>query len=114
MPPEVPVVMGGPRMRACAGGALRRPIAMLQSVKIPGRTMARGRSRLSAWFGGALAMLAIAAPAQAAWPERPITIIVHFAPGGANDLLGRLIAAELAPVLGQGVVVENRPGANGN
>src|SRR5665811_1998301 len=52
--------------------------------------------------------------AQAAWPERGITIIVHFAPGGANDLLGRLIAAELAPVLGQSVVVENRPGANGN
>jgi tripartite-type tricarboxylate transporter receptor subunit TctC len=55
-----------------------------------------------------------AAPAHAAWPERPIAIIVHFAPGGANDLLGRLIAAELAPVLGQSVVVENRPGANGN
>ena len=53
-------------------------------------------------------------PAQAAWPDHPITIIVHFAPGGANDLLGRLIANELAPVLGQGVVVENRPGANGN
>jgi tripartite-type tricarboxylate transporter receptor subunit TctC len=59
----------------------------------------------AALFGG---------PAQAAWPERGITIIVHFAPGGANDLLGRLIAAELAPVLGQSVVVENRPGANGN
>src|SRR5262249_52340431 len=57
---------------------------------------------------------AAAAPTHAAWPERPITIIVHFPPGGANDLLGRLIAAELAPVLGQGVVVENRPGANGN
>lgn len=53
-------------------------------------------------------------PARAAWPERPIVIIVHFPPGGANDLLGRLIAAELAPVLGQSVVVENRPGANGN
>jgi tripartite-type tricarboxylate transporter receptor subunit TctC len=59
-------------------------------------------------------MAAATVPARAAWPERPITIIVHFPPGGANDLLGRLIAAELAPVLGQGVVVENRPGANGN
>jgi tripartite-type tricarboxylate transporter receptor subunit TctC len=60
-------------------------------------------------------LIAIAAmPARADWPERPITIIVHFPPGGANDLLGRLIAAELAPVLGQSVVVENRPGANGN
>ncbi len=56
----------------------------------------------------------VAAPAQAAWPERTITIIVHFAPGGANDLLGRLIAAELTPILGQSVIVVNRPGANGN
>ena len=48
------------------------------------------------------------------WPNRPITIIVHFAPGGANDLLGRLIAAELSPVLHQNVIVVNRPGANGN
>src|SRR5712672_3006255 len=65
---------------------------------------------------GALAMLcALAAgDARAAWPDRSISIIVIFAPGGSNDLLGRLIAAELAPVLGQSVVVENRPGANGN
>ncbi len=49
-----------------------------------------------------------------AGPERTITIIVHFAPGGANDLLGRLIAVELAPILGQSVIVVNRPGANGN
>jgi tripartite-type tricarboxylate transporter receptor subunit TctC len=65
----------------------------------------------------ALAMVAgaaICSPAHAAWPDRPITIIVHFAPGGANDLLGRLIANELAPAIGQSVVVENRPGANGN
>jgi len=52
--------------------------------------------------------------ARAAWPERTITIIVHFAPGGANDLLGRLIAYELSPILGQSVIVVNRPGANGN
>ena len=49
-----------------------------------------------------------------AGPERTITIIVHFAPGGANDLLGRLIAVELAPILGQSVIVVNWPGANGN
>lgn len=53
-------------------------------------------------------------PAVAAWPERAITIIVQFAPGGSNDLLGRILASELAPVLGQSVVVENRPGAAGN
>jgi len=79
--------------------------------------MATRGSSIPSWLGAALGLglVALAAsPARAAWPERPITIIVHFPPGGANDLLGRLIAAELAPVLGQGVVVENRPGANGN
>jgi tripartite-type tricarboxylate transporter receptor subunit TctC len=52
--------------------------------------------------------------ARAAWPERNITIIVPFPPGGPNDLLGRLLAAELAPKLGQSVIVENRAGAVGN
>jgi tripartite-type tricarboxylate transporter receptor subunit TctC len=51
---------------------------------------------------------------QAKYPQRPITIIVHFAPGGTTDLLGRLLAGELRPLLGQNVIVENRPGANGN
>ncbi len=55
-----------------------------------------------------------AGPARAAWPERNITIIVPFPPGGPNDLLGRLLAAELAPRLGQSVIVENRAGAVGN
>jgi tripartite-type tricarboxylate transporter receptor subunit TctC len=52
--------------------------------------------------------------AHAAWPDRTITIIVPFPPGGPNDLLGRLLAAELAPKLKQNVIVENRAGAVGN
>ena len=52
--------------------------------------------------------------ARADWPERTITIIVLFPAGGANDLLGRLLAAELAPTLGQNIVVDNRVGAAGN
>jgi tripartite-type tricarboxylate transporter receptor subunit TctC len=52
--------------------------------------------------------------AQAAWPERTMTIIVPFPAGGPNDLVGRLLAAELAPRLGQNVIVENRAGAVGN
>src|SRR6267378_8069492 len=71
------------------------------------------RTRPIAALCVAVAVLA-AGPARAEWPDRPITVIVHFAPGGANDLLGRLIAAELAPALGQNVIVENRAGANGN
>ena len=59
--------------------------------------------------------LLIAARAHAEWPnDRTITIVAHFSPGGSNDLLARLIASELGPALKQNVIVENRPGANGN
>lgn len=63
----------------------------------------------------AVALLVIGqTPARAEWPERTITIVAHFAPGGSNDLLARLIASELGLALKQNVIVENRPGANGN
>ena len=65
----------------------------------------------------AILVLMLAGPgdeARAAWPERTITIIVPFPAGGPSDLLGRLLAAELAPKLGQNVIVENRIGAVGN
>jgi tripartite-type tricarboxylate transporter receptor subunit TctC len=64
----------------------------------------------------ALAMMAVvlSGEARADWPEHPITIIVPFPAGGANDLLGRLLAAELAPKLGQDIIVDNRVGAVGN
>lgn len=66
-------------------------------------------------FACMLAAAALSAGvARAEWPERTITIIVPFPPGGPNDLLGRLLAAELAPKLGQNVIVENRAGAIGN
>jgi tripartite-type tricarboxylate transporter receptor subunit TctC len=62
----------------------------------------------------ALMLAGLGGEARAAWPERTITIIVPFPAGGPNDLLGRLLAAELAPKLGQNVIVENRIGAVGN
>ena len=61
-----------------------------------------------------LAALATPALAQAqAWPTRPLRVVVPFAPGGATDLIARLIADNLARPLGQQVAVENRAGAFG-
>ncbi len=64
------------------------------------------------------AILALPAGQSAAqsgtWPNRPIRFTVPLPPGGANDLLARVFAERLQPMLGQPVVVENKPGAGGN
>jgi tripartite-type tricarboxylate transporter receptor subunit TctC len=52
--------------------------------------------------------------AQAAYPERPITLVVPFAPGGPSDLIARIISIALSQSLGQNVIVDNRGGAAGN
>jgi tripartite-type tricarboxylate transporter receptor subunit TctC len=61
-----------------------------------------------------LALPAGQSAAQGAWPNRPIRFVVPLPPGGSPDYLSRLLAERLQPVLGQPLVVENKPGAAGN
>lgn len=61
-----------------------------------------------------LLSLSTLARAQSDWPNKPITLMVGFAPGGPNDIVARALALRLSEQLKQQVIVENRPGANGN
>ena len=65
-------------------------------------------------LGWSLATLASTGRAQAEWPAKPIVLMLGFAAGGPNDLVARALAQRLSEQLRQQVVVDNRPGANGN
>ncbi|MDB5376623.1 MAG: Tripartite-type tricarboxylate transporter, receptor component TctC [Rubritepida sp.] len=69
--------------------------------------------RLAFSLPWALPALLPAGRALAAWPERPLRLIAPFPPGSGTDILARIIAEPLSRVVGQPVVVENRPGGNG-
>ncbi|WP_295850458.1 tripartite tricarboxylate transporter substrate binding protein [uncultured Xylophilus sp.] len=71
-------------------------------------TLAR-RTLLAAGLSAVLAPFA----AHAAWPERPVTIVVPYAPGGAADAVARVLAVRMGEKLGTSVIVDNRAGASG-
>jgi tripartite-type tricarboxylate transporter receptor subunit TctC len=76
------------------------------------------QAAMLAMLAAVTVLLAGAAPAQAqtqapTWPTRPITMVIPFAPGGAVDVMGRILSARLSEVLGQQVIIENVGGAGG-
>lgn len=66
-----------------------------------------------ATLGALLLGTLVSSPALAVYPDRPVTVVVAFAPGGMTDIVTRLLSIELGKRLGQTFVVENRPGAAG-
>ncbi len=70
------------------------------------------------WLGAACATALSASPlivhAQAAWPSKPLRLVVPFAPGGSSEIVARAVAGEISKTIGQNMFVENKPGAAGN
>ncbi len=72
------------------------------------------KRRFLSVLAAALLSGAISGPAaaQTVYPNRPVRVVVPYAPGGATDLMARIVAQRLGDILGQTVIIENKPGAN--
>lgn len=80
-------------------------------MKDPFMNYSGRRSTLLLMAGAIASLTALPAWAEGTWPTRTVRIIVPFAPGGGADVSARVLAEQLAPQLGQAVIVENKPGA---
>ena len=74
------------------------------------------RKVLSAFAGVIIATTAAmsAATAQSSYPNKPVTLVVAFTPGGPSDVLSRILGKKMSEILGQTFIIDNRPGAGGN
>ena len=89
------------------------PLGPAGSLRDPGRRRV-GQVLLGAGLlGSVVGVRPVAAQTGVLYPTRPVRFVVPFPPGGATDLVGRLLATRLAEIWGEPVVVENRPGASG-
>src|SRR3981189_3494565 len=107
------IVDGGPAT------AVRRFVVRAPRGRIKRERRLNNKTKITAATLGVLAELAgvfaPTAPARAQdYPHKAIRMIVNAAPGGANDILGRLVARRMTESLGQAVIVDNRPGAGGS
>ena len=75
--------------------------------------MLNRRALARALAAGGLGLAAGPALAQGDYPQRPVTVVVPWAPGGSSDAFGRVLAARLSTELGRPVLIDNRGGANG-
>ena len=83
------------------------------NLAMPRSPVSSRRQALAAAAALALPALPRAARAQAAWPDRPIRVIVPFGAGTSTDIMTRLVTPRMSQELGQPIVIENRPGAGG-
>src|SRR5918995_3350363 len=76
--------------------------------------VSRRRTLSAAFAATATALCAWPAQAQAPYPNKPVRLVVPYSPGGLPDTVARVVGQALQERIGQTVVVENRPGSNGN
>src|SRR5665213_3819473 len=102
----------GPKNKTPA--AMEPPVHPWGGTRVPSSQRNFIRSIILAAILGGIFATAQAPGAQAAYPERTVTLLVPFAPGGPTDIIARILAESLGRSLKQTFIVENRPGAAGN